>query len=107
MDCRERNGDAEIPSHIVMTYGDVYRAVEFVPPDWRLGARANLERAPLNPVRLLDVCKLPEFIGGGPNVQFPCLPLQLDHSGGIDIIASLDGHVHHGLDTGSIDDGPS
>ena len=97
MDSRERNGDAQIPGLIVITCGDVYRAVTFVPPDWRVGAGANLERAPLNPVRLLDARELPELIGGGPNVQFPRLALQLDQPGIIDIIASLDGHRHHGL----------
>ena len=97
MDSRERNGDADIPGHIVITHDDAHRAVFFVPPDWRAGAGANLERAPLNPVRLLNVCELPQFIGGGPDVQFPRIALQLDHSGVLDIIASLDGHVHHGL----------
>lgn len=43
MDSRERNGDAHIPAHVVITHDDVH------------------------------------------------------HSGVIDIIASLDGHIHHGL----------
>ena len=97
MDSRERNGNAHVPAHVVIAHDDVHRAVLLVPPDWRVGAGTNLERAPLNPVRLLDVCKLPEFIGGSPDVQFLRLALQLDHSGVVDIIASLDGHVHHGL----------
>jgi hypothetical protein len=88
---------SHIPGHIVTTHGDVHRAVQFVPPDWRVGAGTDLERAPLNPVRLLDVRELPEFIGGGPDVQFPCLVLQLDHCRAIDVVASLNGHVHHRL----------
>jgi hypothetical protein len=37
----ERNGDAEIPGLILIAYEDAYRAVLFVPPDWRAGAGAN------------------------------------------------------------------
>src|SRR5690349_19713869 len=59
----ERNGDAHIPGLIVIAYEDVHRAVSFVPPDWRAGAGAGLERAPLSPVRLLDARELPEFTG--------------------------------------------
>jgi hypothetical protein len=62
-----------------------------------VGAGTDLECAPFNPVRLLDVRELPEFVGGGPDVQFPHLALQLDHSRVIDVVASLNGHVHHGL----------
>src|SRR5690348_13396257 len=80
-----------------MAYQDVHRAVVFVPPDWRAGAGADLERAPLSPVRLLDARERPEFISGGPDVQFPRLALELDPSGDIGVIAGLDGHVHHGL----------
>jgi hypothetical protein len=96
MDRRERNGDAKIPGHIIMTHEDVDRAALFIPPNGRLGAGANLKRAPLDPVRLLDARELPEFVGGGPDVQFPCLALQLDHAGIIDIVTSLNGDVHHG-----------
>jgi hypothetical protein len=96
MDSRERNGDTQIPGHIVITYEDVHRAVTFVPPDWRVGTGANLESALFVPVRLPDVRELPKFVGGGPNVQFPRLALQLDQAGIIDIVTSLDGDVHHG-----------
>src|SRR5882757_5512421 len=97
MDGPERNGDAHIPGLGVMAYEDVHRSVLFVPPDWRAGAGAGLERAPLSPVRLLDAREGREFIGGGPDVQFPRLALELDQSGVIGVIAGLDGHVHHGL----------
>jgi hypothetical protein len=60
MDSPERNGDAHIPGLIVIAYEDVHRAVSFVPPDWRVGAGANLERAPLNPVRLHDAREFPD-----------------------------------------------
>ena len=96
MDSGQRNGDAKVPGHIVMTHENVHSAVSFVPPNRRLRACANLERAPLVPVRLLDVRELPELVGGGPNIQFPCLALQLDQAGGVDIVTSLDGDVHHG-----------
>ena len=49
--------------------------------DWRVGAGADLERAPLSPVRVLDAREFPEFVGGGPDVQFPRLALELDQSG--------------------------
>ena len=42
------------------------------------------------------VRELPEFVRGGPNVQFPRVALQLDQAGGIDVVTSLDGDVHHG-----------
>jgi len=96
MHSRERDGDAQIPGLVIMPYKDVHRAVTFVPPDRSVGAGANPERAPSVPVRLLDVRELPEFVGGGPNVQFPGLALQLDQAGVIDIVTSLDGDVHHG-----------
>jgi hypothetical protein len=32
-----------------------------------------------------------------PDFEFPRFALQLDHSRVIGVIASLDGHVHHGL----------
>ena len=97
MDSPERNGDAHIPGLGVMAYQDVHRAVEFVLPDWRAGAGADLERAPLSPVRILDARERPEFISGGPDVQLPRLALELDRSGATSIIAGLDSHVHHGL----------
>src|ERR1700722_2464547 len=97
MDSPERNGDAHIPRLSVMADEDVHRSVSFVPPDWRAGAGADLQRATLVPVRLLDAREFPEFIGGGPDVQLPRLVLELDQSGVVGIIASLDGHVHHGL----------
>src|ERR1700730_5300219 len=96
MDSRERDGDAQIPRLGIMPHKDVHRALTFAPPDRSVGAGANPERAPLVPVRLLDVRELPQFVGGGPNVQFPCLALQLDQAGGVDIVTSLDGAVHHG-----------
>lgn len=65
--------------------------------DWRVGAGADLERAPLSPVRVLDAREFPEFVGGGPDVQFPRLALELDQSGVTGIVAGLDRHVHHGL----------
>jgi hypothetical protein len=80
-----------------MTDKDVHSSVSFAPPNRRIGAGANLERAPLVPVRLLDAREFPKFVGGGPNVQFPRVALQLDHAGIIDIVTSLDGDVHHGL----------
>src|ERR1700733_111360 len=83
MDCGQRNGDAKVPGHIVMTHEDVHSSVSFVPPNRRLRACANLERAPLVPVRLLDVRELPEFVGRGPNVQFPRVALQLDQARGV------------------------
>jgi hypothetical protein len=49
------------------------------------------------PVLLLDACEFPEFVGGGPDVQFPRLALELDQSGVTGIVTSLDGHLHHGL----------
>jgi hypothetical protein len=51
----------------------------------------------LSPVLLLDACEFPEFIGGGPEVQFPRLALELDQSGVTGIVTSLDGYLHHGL----------
>ena len=60
-------------------------------------AGADLERAPLSPVRILDARERPEFISGGPDVQLPRLALELDRSGATSIIACLDSHVHHGL----------
>lgn len=54
MDSRKRNGDAHVPGHSVMTHEDGHRAIQFVQPDWRVGAGANLERAPLHPVPLSD-----------------------------------------------------
>jgi hypothetical protein len=62
-----------------------------------VGAGADLERAPLSPVRILDARERPEFISGGPDVQLPRLALKLDRSGVTGIIAGLDSHVHHGL----------
>src|SRR5277367_1832096 len=97
MDSPERNGDAHIPGLSVMADEDVHRAVSFAPPDWRAGAGADLQRAPLVPVRLLDACEFPEFTGGGPDVQLPRLALELDQSGVAGVIARLNGHVHHGL----------
>ena len=96
MDPPERNGDAHIPGLIVVSYEDVHRAVSFVPPDWRVGAGASLERAPLSPLRLLNAREFPKLIGGGPDVQLPRLALELDQSRVIDIFASLDGHIYYG-----------
>ena len=96
MDSPDRNGDAHIPSLIVIAYEDVYGAISFVSPDWRVGAGADLERAPLVPVRLLDACELHSSLVVAEMFSSHVSPWSLT-TPGYRHHCGLDGHVHHGL----------
>jgi len=59
VDGRERDCDGHGPHLIVLTYEDVDAAVCHAPPHWGIEAVADLERAPLCPVRVFDALQMP------------------------------------------------
>ena len=54
-------------------FADAKKTKKSVGPKGGGSTSGGSECAPFNPVRLLDVRELPEFVGGGPNIQFPHL----------------------------------